>query len=182
MEQERAALETDARERAHLIDLYQFQTQEIAEASLTPGEDEELQGDARRLANAQKLTAAAAEMTATLTGDHRGGLIEMLAGSLRGLEEAAVLDDRLAPIVESMNGARYELEESARDLARYQDSIEFNPERLQQIEERLELLRSLQRKYGDTIEEIFAYAQQTAARLDTLLHSEERGQELDAAI
>jgi DNA repair protein RecN (Recombination protein N) len=182
LETERAALETDARERAHLMDLYQFQTQEIGEANLTPGEEEALLNDARRLANAQKLAEAAGATAAVLTGEDDAGLLESLAASTRALEEAAALDDRLAPIVESIHGARYELEEAARDLTRYQDSIEFNPERLQQIEDRLALIRSLKRKYGDTIEEILEYGRQIAAKLDALSHSEERGQELDAEI
>lgn len=182
LERERAALETDARERAHLIDLYQFQTQEIAEARLTPGEEEALLHDSRRLANAQRLAETAGAAASALSGDDGEGVVTMLAAAIRGVEEAAALDDRLAPLVEMMNSARYELEEAARDLVRYQDSVEFNPERLQQIEDRLELIRNLKRKYGDTIEEILEYGRQTAERLDALTHSEERGQALDAEI
>lgn len=182
LRRERAALETDARERAHLIDLYGFQVREIEDAKLEPGEEEELAADSRRLANAQKLAEAAAEATSALDGDDGGGLLTGLAASMRALEDAASLDEQLAPIVDSINSARYELEEAARDLARYQDSVEFNPERLEQIEERLETIRSLKRKYGDTIEEVVEYGRQTARKLDSLANSEERGQELDTEI
>lgn len=182
LERERTALQTDARERAHLIDLYRFQVDEIAKAKLQPGEEEELRADARRLANAQKLAEAAGSTVQLLMGDDRSGLLDSLALAVRSLEEAAVLDDRLAPIVEVMNSARYELDEAARDLVHYRDSIEFNPERLEQIEERLDVLRSLKRKYGETVEEILEYARQAFEKLDRLTHSEERGAELDADI
>jgi len=182
LERERATLETDARERAHLIDLYQFQTQEIAEAHLVPGEEEELLSNARRLANAQKLAEAAEAAAVALSGEEGEGALALLVAAIRSLEEAAALDDRLAPLVETMNTARYELEEAARDIVRYQDSVEFNPERLQQTEERLESIRNLKRKYGDTVEEILEYRRQTAEKLDALTHCEERGQELAAEI
>ncbi len=182
LERERAELETSARERAHLIDLYQFQIHEIAEAGLTPGEEEEIVGEARRLANAQRLAEIAATVASALSGEERTGALEALGAAARCLEEGAALDDRLTPLTETLNAARYELEEAARDLARYQDEIEFNPERLQHLEERLELIRNLKRKYGDTIEEILEYHRQTADRLDALMNSEVRGQELDAAI
>lgn len=179
---ERAALETDARERTHLLDLYQFQTQEIAEAKLQSGEEEELLADASRLANAQRLAEAASAGAAALSGEQGMGALEILAAALRGLEDAAALDSALAPIVETMSSAVYELEEVAHDLVRYQDGIEFNTERLEQIEERLELLRNLKRKYGSTLEEILAYQEATLQKLDALTHSEERGQQMDTEI
>jgi DNA repair protein RecN (Recombination protein N) len=182
LERERAELETNARERAHLIDLYRFQIHEIAEASLTPGEEEEIAGEARRLANAQRLAEIAAIAASALNGEERAGALESLGVAARCLEEGAALDDRLNPLVEALNSARYELEEAARDLTRYQDDIEYNPERLHLLEERLELIRNLKRKYGDTIEEILEYHRQTSARLDALMNSEARGQELDGAI
>ncbi len=182
LERERSMLETDARERAHLLDLYEFQVREITDARLQEGEDEELAADSRRLANAQKLAEAASTVSAALDGDDGRGLLTALAGSIRSLEEASALDDQLAPIVGAIKSARFELEEAARDLARYQDSIEFNPERLEQVEDRLATIRSLKRKYGDTIEQVLQYDRQTAKKLSTLSRSEERGQELAADI
>lgn len=182
LQRERAALETDSRERAHLIDLYAFQTREIQDANLQPGEEEEILADSRRLANAQKLAESAETMVTALDGEDGRGLLAGLATAVRTLEEAATLDEQLAPIVESINSARYELEEAARDLSHYQDAIEMNPERLEQVEERLETVRSLKRKYGDTIEEVLEFGRRTARKLDALTNSEERGQDLDAEI
>ena len=98
------------------------------------------------------------------------------------LEEAAALDDTLTPALEAVRSATYELTETERDLTRYQDNIEFSPERAEQIEERLETLRTLKRKYGDSIEEILQYGAETAAKLDTLSNSEERGAQLEQEI
>ncbi|MCC6728912.1 MAG: DNA repair protein RecN [Chthonomonadales bacterium] len=179
---ERDALKTDERERAHLVDLYAFQTREIAEAALSPGEEEELAQEARRLSNAQKLACSAAAAAQALSGDGAEGAVQAIAAAARELEEAAALDERLAPLVAAVNGARYELEEASRDLVRYQGSIEDNPKRLEQIETRLEAVRALKRKYGDTIEEVLEFGRQIAARLDALTHREDRGRELDAEI
>ncbi len=180
LEVERAALETDARERARLLDLYGFQAREITEANLVEGEEEELRADSRRLANAQTLAESAESASAGLTGE--GGTVESLSAVRRSLEDMAKLDDRLAPIAESVAAAMYSLEESARDLLNYQDSIEHDPERLQQVEERLELFSNLKRKYGDTVEEIIEYGRDVSKKLEALGHSEERGLELDVEV
>jgi DNA repair protein RecN (Recombination protein N) len=180
LRREKESLETDARERAHLLDLYRFQVKEIADAKLTVGEDAELAAEHRRVANAQKLAEAAATAAEALGGGDGGGsALQALAVAVRVLEEAAALDDTLSPALETVRSASYELTEAGRDLTRYQDGIEFSPERLAQIEERLELLRTFKRKYGDSVEEILRYGEETAAKLDTLSHSEERGAQLD---
>ncbi len=181
LREERDNLARDARERAHLVDLYSFQVNEIGEAAPRPGEDEELEADAKRLANAQRLGEAAAAASDGLSGEG-GGAVDSLAQAARALEDIADLDDRVRPILEALNAARYEAEEVAHDLRRYADSVELDPERLEQVEERLEMLRSLKRKYGDTLDEVVAYGQATTEKLNALTHSEERGAELDAEI
>jgi len=147
------------------------------------GEDEELSTEYRRIANAQKLAESALSAAESLSGGEEGkGALAALAAAVRILEEAAALDDTLTPSLETIRSASYELTEAERDLTRYQDTVEYNPERLEQIEERLELLRNLKRKYGDTIEEILQYGVDTAEKLDTLSNSEERGSRLNKEI
>lgn len=182
LRREKDELEKDSRERAHLLDLYQFQVKEIGEARLTVGEDEELQTEHNRVANAQRLAEAALAAATALSGEDSGGILESLSTAARALEEAANLDATLTPMLEALRSAAYELTETERDLVRYQDEIEFDPERLEQIEERLETLRTLKRKYGDSIEEIIAYGAETAAKVATLSNSEERGAQLDVEI
>jgi DNA repair protein RecN (Recombination protein N) len=183
LEAERAALLADARDRAQRLDLYTFQVREIRDASLAPGEDELLSVEHRRVANAQRLAEAAAAAASALAGDDSGnGVLTSLAQTVRLLEDPARIDPALDPLLETIRSATLELNEAERDLARYQDSVELDPERLQQIEDRLELIRSLKRKYGDTIEEILRYGQETQEKLEALSNSEERGEELDSEI
>ena len=183
LRREKAALETDARERAHLLDLYVFQSKEIHDAKLVPGEEEELSQEQKRGANAQKLAEAAGAAAECLSGgDESGGALPALASALRVLEEAAALDAGLQPALEAVRSASYELSETERDLVRYQDTVELDPERLEEIETRIDTIRALKRKYGDSIEEILAYGADVAGKVDALSHSEERGAQLNAEI
>ena len=183
LRREKSALETDARERAHLLDLYVFQSKEIHDAKLLPGEEAELMQEQKRGANAQKLAEAAGSAAAYLSGgDETGGALAALASALRVLEDAAALDDGLQSALEAVRSASYELSETERDLVRYQDTVELDPERLEEIETRIDTIRALKRKYGDSIEEILAYGAEVAGKVEALSHSEERGAQLDSEI
>ena len=182
LRRERASLAKDARERTHLLDLYQFQVKEITEAGLTEGEDDELDLEYRRISNAQKLAESAAAAAAAITGTDENGALDALAKAVRGLEDAASLDETLLPILDAIRSASYELTEAERDLTRYQDEIEVDPERQKEIEDRLEQIRALKRKYGDSIAEIVSYGEATSAKLEALSNSEERGVDLDKEI
>jgi len=180
---EREKLRTDARERVRMLDLYRFQQEEIAGASLRSGEEEELAADRTRLANSEKLSAAAQDAYATLSGAERGGgALDALNAALVAVEHAAALDEALAPLAETLGSAVSYAEDAARELRVYQEGVEFNPERLEEIEGRLDLIRTLKRKYGETLDEIIAYGQELDGKLDALEHSEAREEELTQAI
>ena len=176
-------LETDQRERAHTIDLYQFQIEEIESARLEPNEDDELAVDKTRLSNAEKLHAAASTAFEAL-GDRAQEVcaLDKLNEAVSALHGLAEVDPQLQPVVEGLQSAIYQVEDASRELRSYRDGIEFNPERLETVEERLDLLRTLKRKYGETIEEIVTYGQETGRKLDALMHSEERTEQLVAEI
>ena len=184
LKREREQLRTDARERARTLDLYRFQQEEIAGASLRPGEEDELAADRSRLANAEKLYAASSESYALLSGAERGGgsALDALNAALSSVQHAAALDERLQPVADALQGAVSYAEDAAHELRVYQEAIEFNPERLEEIESRLDQLRSLKRKYGETVEEIIAYGEELTAKLDRLENAEAREDELTAAI
>ena len=180
LRREKATLEKDSRERAHLLDLYQFQIREIREAKLQLGEDVELAVEYKRISNSQKLSDNAIQAAACIGGgEDEAGVLRGLRFALRALEEAANIDETLKPILETVRSASYELEEAERDLLNYQGEVEFNPERLEEIEERLEKLRSLRRKYGGSVEEILEFLTETELKMNTLSNSEERGKELE---
>jgi DNA repair protein RecN (Recombination protein N) len=172
------SLLTGERERAHQLDLYRFQLEEIDAAKLTAGEDDELTGDRSRLANAEKLLAAASAARAALDGAEVSA-VDLLGAAARDLETIAALDEQAGPIGDLLETAVTAAQEAATELRSYQDGIEFNPERLEQVQERLELYRALKKKYGDTVEEILAYRETIAESLDRLSHSEERREELE---
>jgi len=183
LKREREQLRTDARERARMLDLYRFQQEELEGAKLRPGEEEELAADRSRLANSEKLSAAAGDAYATLSGAERGaGALDALNAALAAVEHAAALDENLSPLAETLGSAVSYAEDAARELRVYQESVEFNPERLEEIESRLDLIRTLKRKYGETLEEIIAYGEELTAKLDALENSEAREEELTAAI
>lgn len=187
---ELAALQQDARERARTLDLLQFQRDEIDAAAPRPDEEEALVAERLRLASAEKLYEAASGAYAALHGgDARGrtaasgsdsGALDGLTTAVAEVEHAARLDERLTPLLESLQNALYVAEDAARDVRSYRDEIEFNPDRLEEIEARLDVLRTLKRKYGDTVEEVLRYREEIGERLDTLENAEERIGELTA--
>ncbi len=178
LRREREQLLTDARERARTLDLYRFQQEEILGAKLRPGEEDELAADRSRLANAERLSAAAR----TGYGALSDGALDALNAALAAVTHAAALDDALAPVLEALNGAVSYAEDAAHTLRDYGDAVEFNPERLEEIESRLEALRTLKRKYGETVDEIIGYGAELTEKLDRLENAEARGDELSAAI
>lgn len=178
LKREKTKLQTDARERARTLDLYRFQSEEIASANLRPGEEDELAADRLRLANAEKLATASEEGYASLSGSG----LDALNAALSSVEHAAALDDKLSPVADALREAVSYAEDAATELRHYREAVEFNPERLEEIESRLDLLRALKRKYGETVEEIIAYGDELAQKLDVLENSEAREAELSAAI
>ena len=174
-------LQNDERDRARNIDLYQFQIQEIANSRLTPGEEEELIADRTRLANAEKLHAAASAAF-ELLGEGDRCSADTLGEAVMALQGLAEVDTQLQPTIETLQAALYQVQDGARELRAYRDGIEFNPDRLQEINERLDLIRTLKKKYGETIQEVIGYGDELRDKLELLTHSEERTGELQAEI
>ena len=180
---EKESLEKDSRERIRLLELFQFQAHEISVAKLHIGEDDELIVEARRLSNAQKLAENAAFAACAIGGgEDERGVLEGLNAAIKRLEEGAEMDESLTPLLETVRSASYELIEAERDLAKYQNDIEFNPERLEEIEERLQKIRNLKRKYGNSVEEVLKFGEETVEKLEALNNSEARGAKLDSDI
>jgi len=171
------------RELAHRADLLQFQVGEIQAAVLQPGEEEEeLLGERLRLTHAEQLAALAGEALHALEeGEGQApAVLDLLGAALRTLEGLARVDPALESRLRAAESVNYQVEELARGLRDYREQVEYNPQRLQEVEERLTLLRRLERKYGPTIPDVLAYAEKAARELDTITHSEERIAELQA--
>jgi DNA repair protein RecN (Recombination protein N) len=171
----------NARERARREERLEFEVAEIRAASIAPGEEEEHRRERNRLANAEQIAQLAAQAYEALEGGSDS------AGATGALGEAASLLDQLAHLDESLAGEAEELEglqsqvaAISRTLRSYSDQIEYNPELLQQIDDRLMLLASLRRKYGATLEDVARYAESAVSELQTLEASEQRIDELTA--
>jgi DNA repair protein RecN (Recombination protein N) len=144
-------LEHRERERADLLELARFRVAELERAALFAGEDEELQRERSVLANAAKLAAAAGESESALSGDDGAALDSIRAAETR-LVEAAAIDPKLNDALEMIKTARTNLEEAARTLGAYASRVEADPARLEQVENRLQELMRLKRKYGGSID------------------------------
>lgn len=166
-EQQLERLNTAERERAQRLDLLRFQCQEIAAAKLQPEEDELLAKERRLLQNAERLARIAAAGYEELY-DREGSVGEIL-GRLGGeLEGAVDIDDALGAHAETVRSAQYALEDVARELQAYADSVAFDPQRQEEVEQRLNLITEFKRKYAVTIPEILAYLRAAEQELEQL--------------
>ena len=184
MEQELADLKRNARNMAQRIDMLEFQVAEIDAARLQQGEEEELRAERARLGNVEQLMESTGEALALLVGvdDETFAAIDLLNQAQRALSQLARLDPDKAPWLERLEGLTSELDELTADLRYYEEELEFNPRRLSFVEERLDLIIGLKRKYGDTIEEVLAWSRQASKELEDIGHNEERSEALDLEI
>lgn len=172
---ELAALRRDERDMLRETDMAQFQMDEINRAGLKEGEDEELESLILRMSHSEKLKTAAEESFELLSGEQKGiSALEHTAKALNILQKAASLDNRLSPLCETLAQAQACLEDVSDELTRYKESIEFDPRTLDQAHERLELIKSLKRKYGSGISEIHAFARNAAEKIKNYSSREEK--------
>lgn len=182
IQRELNALRRDERELARRVDLLQYQVSEIETAHLESGEEQDLVQERTRLANAEQLRELADEAQFALYegGEERESALDQLQASVRALSGLARLDPSTEELREAAEALSYHLEDLSSSLREYRDRIEFDPRRLSHVEERLALIHSLQRKYGDRIEDVLAFASRARRELETIEHSEERIAELEA--
>jgi DNA repair protein RecN (Recombination protein N) len=176
-----ADLERRQRERTDLLELARFRAGELERAALEPGEDAALGAERTVLANATKLAQAAGEAEAALYGAE-GAAIDSIASAEARLDDAAVLDAKLAEPLEMIKSARANLEEAARALAAYAGKIEADPQRLEQIENRLQELTRLKRKYGGSLESALETLKKSRAEIAELERVGESKEQAEAQL
>ncbi|MCM3340275.1 MULTISPECIES: DNA repair protein RecN [unclassified Paenibacillus] len=165
-------LKETSQQAYQMLDLYRFQIEELNNAQLKIGEDECLSEEKRKLANAEKLMDHVNNAYERL---YAQGAMDSVSVALSKLEDVLVYDTvKFQPMVEQLQSAYYQLEDAAYQLRDYRENIEFNPVRLEQIEERLDQLTSLKRKYGSTVEDMLQYLQRIEAEADKIEHKDER--------
>lgn len=181
---ELAALEEDEAERSRREEMLRYQWEEIERANLQPGEDEALERERAVLRHAERLFADAQAAYRLLYEGEEGGraVLDQLAEAQEALERILSLDPTLGEASQLLQAARCEVEEAARSVAAYRDRIEADPDRLAQIEERLDLLSRLKRKYGPALEDVLAYRQKVQDELEALARRDERRGEVQGKL
>ncbi len=185
LRREVATLRRDERELERRAELLRYQVDEISTADLHPGEIAELEQERTVLANAERLGELALTAHATLAGADDGetaGALDLLNSAHRALSELARIDATLDTTLAAFDECRYQLEDIAATVRDYRERVEADPAHLAAVEERLDRINRLRRKYGATIEEILAYGEVAATELAQIEHRDERIADLERAI
>jgi len=172
-----AGFERDEQDRLRMADLWSFQRKEIETAKLEPGEDQKLETEKRVLANAEKLYGAATAAYQALYEDDASALTAV-ATARKQLEELARFDPKFLEALASLETAKAAIEDVSATALDYADGIDASPERLAEVEDRLALLDRLKRKYGGSVDEVIAYGEEVARKLNELENREEVLREL----
>ena len=172
-----ATLEKDESEKLQLLDILRFQVSEIKSAALAPGEDTSLEEEKRRLNNTEKLSALSSEAHSLLYDDEFSTLAT-LDRSARIIAELAEYDARFRGFDEGLNAARAVIDELGSTARDFSSTLEFSPERLDEIENRLNEIVRLKRKYGETIEAVLEHLRVSDERLQGIEMAEFREEEL----
>ncbi len=174
-------LRQDEAKKFQLIDILKFQIDELERASLEAGEDERLEEERRRLNNVEKLTALAAEAYG-LTYEDDDSALSRIVQATRRIEELSEYDSNFRSYQEGLQNARAVLEDLSYTLRDFTDGLEFSPERLAEVENRLAELSRLKRKYGGTIESALEHRRASEERLKNIEHADERERELQSEL
>jgi DNA repair protein RecN (Recombination protein N) len=176
-----AELTAQADERVRRQQLLQFQLQEIDQAKLRPGEEEEIKGERQVLMHTEKLLETT-QGSGELLYAGEDTIVERLGRVVSALDEVSAIDPVLKPVTEDLRAALYQIEEAGRTLGDYASRVEFDPVRLAEIEERLAELGALKRKYGATVDDILVQRESFANELDALHHQAENIEALHTEI
>ena len=175
------ALITDEAEKQRKIDLLQYQVQEIEDAGLTAGEEQTLENRRKVLSNASAIRDRLAQSYALLSGsDDAAGAVDLLGETSNAVDAAAQLDPALTAAAGQLLDLYYNAKDVAADLIGRLDAYDTNDAELDEVEQRLDLLYRLKRKYGSTVEDVIAFGQKAREELDSIQHSQQRYDALQA--
>lgn len=173
------AMITDESEKQRRIDLLSYQVQEIDDAGLTAGEEQTLESRRKVLANASTIRDRIAQCYALLSGgDEAPGAVDLLGEASNAVDAAAQLDGELSAGAGQLLDLYYTAKDVAADLIGRLDAYDTNDAELDEIEQRIDLIYKLRRKYGDTVEDILAFGERARKELETIQSSQERVEHL----
>ena len=173
------AMITDEGEKQRRIDLLSYQVQEIDDAALTAGEEQTLESRRKVLANASTIRDRIAQCYALLSGgDEAPGAVDLLGEASNAVDAAAQLDGELFAGAGQLLDLYYTAKDVAADLIGRLDAYDTNDAELDEIEQRIDLIYKLRRKYGDTVEDILAFGERARQELEMIQSSQERVEHL----
>jgi DNA repair protein RecN (Recombination protein N) len=176
-----AALQAGEQERQRRLELLAHAVREITEARLEPAEEAELEQESRLLANHEKLLRLLEDLYSR-TAENRGGALAQLRQGRALMQDLLGIDPSLAPKAKQLEDAFYELEDLAQGVSERKGQMQFDPARLERVEERLALIRKLKKKYGGTLPEVLAHAESSRKELEGIEGSGELGRQLEGEI
>jgi DNA repair protein RecN (Recombination protein N) len=174
LEAEKAALVVDEKTYAQQVDLLRFQVGEISNARFQPGEDEQIEQEHQRASNSARLLQLS-QAALELLAENENALLTQAGALGRVLQDLQRIDAGTTPMTMLHEQSVGSLRELQSELSRYADKVDIDPERLQQLEERLNLIQSLKRKYGPTLTDVLRYGEEAQRKLESL---EQRDAEL----
>src|SRR3954470_2796328 len=175
LERQKAELIVDEKTYAQQLDLLRFQTAEITAARLRPGEDAELEQEHKRASNGARLLELS-DSASALVAESENSILDSMGALGRLVQDLQRVDPSAASISNLHQQLVEQLQELQSAVSHYRENIDVDPERLQQLDERLNTLQSLRRKYGPSIEEVIAFGEEARRKLESL---EQRDTELE---
>ena len=169
-----------ARDRERELDLLAYQVREIEAIAPRPGETDALEAEEARLSHVERLIDEAGSAETVLAGDE--GAADALGAAAHAVEAAASMDPAAAGLAERARSLAAEAAELARDLRDYREALAADPARLQEVRERVQALKALRRKYGETDAEVLGFLAGASERLTTLTTADDRLAELAAEV
>lgn len=174
-------IQTNEQSFVQRLDMLRFQQEEIAQAQLLPDEATSLEEERSKLANYQKIVDTLAQ-SHQLLAESTTSPVDQLASVIASLQEVADLDDAYASILENLQSAYYLLQDATGEVSRQLDFLELDEERLETVTQRLELIRQLERKYGDSIPKVLAYYEKISQELANYSDSDSQLEQLQAEL
>ena len=174
-----ASLEMDEQEKMQRIDLLEYQVNEIKKASLEKGEEDDLKEQREIYANAELITNCTREAYQNIYGgEEEQSAYDGISIAVNALSEISGLNPQIKAMYETLSGIMYQIEDTAHEIKEFSDSVEFDEQTLNDIEERLDLISRLKRKYGGSIENILDYLKKAESDLNDIKLSDEKTNEL----
>ena len=164
----------DEKEKQRKLDLLKYQVEEIENAKLKKGEEEKLEEKRKIISNSEKIAKNLKEADNAI-GENT---IDLIGNAIKSIEKVEDIDKKYTETANNLRNLYYELQEIARDISEYADEVEFDEQEIEEIEQRLDIIYNLKRKYGNNIEEILQYLEEIKKEIQKIENVEEYNNQL----